>query len=75
MKKPANRKKRSKLTAAILSPILLIVLIVGWALFITGSRQPKVKQTQKPIKSTIAPQDNVELIVIPIEGIPIQEHK
>jgi hypothetical protein len=75
MTKPANRKKRSKLTAAILAPILLIVFIVGWALFLTGSRQPKVKQIQKPIKSTTASQDNVELIVIPIEEIPIQEHK
>jgi flagellar basal body-associated protein FliL len=75
MTKPTGRKKRSKLTAAILSPILLIVFIVGWALFLTGSRQPKVKQTQKPIKSTTAPQDNVELIVIPIEEIQIQEHK
>ncbi len=75
MTKPANRKKRSKLTAAILSPILLIVFIVGWALFLTGSRQSKVKQTQKPIKSPASYQDNVELMVIPIEEIPMQEHK
>jgi preprotein translocase subunit YajC len=75
MTKPTYRKKRSKLTAAILSPILLIVFIVGWMLFITGQRQPKVKQTQKAIKSTIAPQDNVELIVIPTEEIQLQEQK
>jgi preprotein translocase subunit YajC len=75
MTKPTGRKKRSKLTAAILSPILLIVFIVGWMLFITGQRQPKVKQTQKSIKSTTAHQDNVELIVIPAEEIQLQEQE
>jgi hypothetical protein len=75
MVKITGRKKRSKLTAAILSPILLIVFIVGWVLFITGQSRPrKMKQTQKPIKSTPAPQDNVALIVIPAEEeIQIQE--
>ncbi len=75
MVKTTGRKKRSKLTAAILSPILLIVFIVGWVLFITGqSRHQKVKQTQKPVKSTSISQDNVELIVIPAEEeIQIQE--
>jgi hypothetical protein len=75
MPKPTGRKKRSKLTAAILSPILLIVFVVGWVLFITGQpKHPKVKQKQKPIKNTTTPQDNVQLIVIPTEEeIQIQE--
>ena len=68
MVKTTGRKKRSKVTVAILSPILLIVFILGWVFFITGQSRPqKVKQTQKQIKSTPAPQDNVELIVIPTE--------
>jgi len=68
MAKPTNRKKRNKLTVALLSPILIIVFIVGWSLYFIGqSRQPKAKQPQKPFKKTPAQQDEIELIVIPQE--------
>ena len=33
MTKPTNRKKRNKLTVALLAPILIIVFIVGWSLY------------------------------------------
>ena len=66
MTKPTNRKKRSKLTVALLAPILIIVFIVGWSLYWIGqSRQPNTKQPQKTINKTPAKQDNVKLIVIP----------
>jgi Tfp pilus assembly protein PilO len=66
MTKPTTRKKRSKLTVALLAPILIIVFIVGWSLYWIGqSRQPNTKQPQKTINKTPAKQDNVKLIVIP----------
>jgi nitrogen fixation-related uncharacterized protein len=66
MTKPTTRKKRDKLTVALLAPILIIVFIVGWSLYWIGqSGQLKEKQPQKPIKKTPAKQDNIELIMIP----------
>ena len=68
MAKSTSRKKRNKLTVALLAPILLIVFIVGWSLYWIGqSGQPKAKQPQKPINKTPAKQDEVELIMIPQE--------
>ena len=65
-KPPSSRKKRSKLTVALLAPILTIVFIVGWSLYWIGqSRQPNTKQPQKTINKTPTKQDNIELIVIP----------
>ena len=66
MTKPTNRKKRNKLTVALLAPILAIVFIVGWSLYWIGqSGQPKAKLPQKPINKTPPKQDEVELIMIP----------
>jgi hypothetical protein len=66
MTKPTIRKKRSKLTIALLAPTLIIVFIVGWSLYWIGqSGQPKAKLPQKPINKTPAKQNNVELIAIP----------
>ncbi|MGA3288882.1 MAG: hypothetical protein ABSD42_01405 [Candidatus Bathyarchaeia archaeon] len=66
MTKLTTRKKRSKLTVALLAPILIIVFIVGWSLYWIGqSRQPNTKQPQKTINKTPTKQDNIELIVIP----------
>ena len=65
MTKPTTRKKRGKLTIALLAPISIIVFIVGWSLYWIGqSGQRNTKQPQKPIKKTTAEQDQVELIVI-----------
>jgi Tfp pilus assembly protein PilO len=66
MTKPATRKKRDKLTVALLAPILIIIFIVGWSLYWIGqSGQLNTKQPQKPINKTPAKQDNIELIMIP----------
>jgi len=66
MNKPTARKKRGKITIAILAPILTILFIVGWTLYCIGQRSPtKEKQVQKPINKTPTKQDNIELIMIP----------
>jgi hypothetical protein len=66
MTKPTTRKKRSKLTVALLAPIFLIVFIAGWSLYWIGqSWQQNTKQPQKPINKTTPKQDNIELIMIP----------
>ena len=66
IKRPLNRKKRRKLQVALLAPILAIIFIVGWSLYLIGqARQPKAKQPQKPINKTPTNQNEVELIVIP----------
>ena len=68
MTKPTPRKKRNKLTTVLIAPILIIVFIVGWSLYWIGqSGQRNTKQPQKPIKKTTAEQDQVELIVIPLQ--------
>jgi len=68
MTKSNTRKKRNKLTIALLAPISIIVFIVGWSLYWIGqSGQRNTKQPQKPIKKTPAEQDQVELIVIPLQ--------
>ncbi len=65
MTKPASGKKRSKLTVALLSPMLIIVFIVGWGLYWIGqTRQPNTKQPQKTIYKTPVKQGEVELILI-----------
>jgi hypothetical protein len=61
MTKPISRKKRNKLTVALLAPILIIVFIVGWSLYWIGQS----KQPEKTINKTPAKQDEFELIVIP----------
>ena len=66
MTKLTTRKKRSKLTVALLAPILIIVFIVGWSLYWIGqSRQLNEKQPQKSINKTPTKQGNIELIMIP----------
>ena len=68
MIKPTIRKKRSKLKVALLSPIFIVVFIVGWSLYFIGqSGQPKSKQPQKPVIKKPAQPDEIELIVIPQE--------
>jgi hypothetical protein len=68
MTKPTNRKKRSKITVALLAPILTTLFIIGWILYCIGQRSPKnEKQLQKPITKTPTKQDNIELIMIPQE--------
>ena len=63
-KSSAKRKKRSKLTIAMLFPLLAVVFLVGWTLACIGqSKQPKTKQNQKIIKKT--PDEEVDLIFIP----------
>jgi hypothetical protein len=65
MTKPITRKKRNKLTVALLAPILIIIFIVGWSLYWIGQSGPlNEKQPQKPINKTPPKQDEVELIVI-----------
>jgi len=66
MTKPSTRKKRNKLTIALLAPIFIIIFLAGWSLYLIGQpRRPNTKQRQKPIKKTRAKQDQIELIVIP----------
>jgi hypothetical protein len=67
MKKPTSRKKRNKLTAILLAPILSIIFIAGWSLYWIGqSRLQDAKKPENPINSS-AKQDEFELIVIPQE--------
>jgi len=66
MTRPSTRKKRNKLTMALLAPIFVIIFIVGWSLYCMGQpRRSNTKQQQKPIKKTAAEQNQIELIVIP----------
>ena len=66
MIKPNRRKKRSKLVAILIAPIVGIILVIGWGLYWIGdSRQQKTKKPQKTIDKTRAKQDEVELIMIP----------
>ncbi len=68
MAKPAHGKKRNKLVVALLSPILIVVFMVGWVLYFIGqSERPKAKQPQKPIDKIPSPKEEIELIVIPNE--------
>ncbi len=63
-KSPAKRKKQSKLTIALLSPILIVVFIAGWCLaYIGESKQPKTKQPNNSINKT-PEKEELELIVI-----------
>lgn len=59
------RKKRSKLSIAILFPLLAVVFLVGWTLACIGqSKQPKAKQNQKIINKT-PEKEEVDLVFIP----------
>jgi flagellar basal body-associated protein FliL len=72
MTKPPKRK-RSKLTLALLAPVLMIIFIVGWSLsWIGQSRSPKAKQQPKPIHKTPAKQEEFELVVISNQEEQIQ---
>ena len=76
MTKPPIRKKRSKLKVALLSPILIVVFIVGWSLYFIGqSEHPKSKQTPKPNIKKPARPNEIELIVIPQEENQIVANK
>jgi flagellar basal body-associated protein FliL len=66
MTKPTRRKKRSKLIAILLAPILSIIFIAGWSLYWIGqSRHQNEKQPQNP--TPITKQDEFALIMIPQE--------
>ena len=66
MVKPSTKKKRNKITIALLAPILAVVFIAGWILYSIGEpRHQKAKQPQKIINKTLPEQDQVELILIP----------
>jgi hypothetical protein len=67
-----TRKKRNKLTLALLTPIFTIVFIVGWALYWIGQSRNIQPQPQKPINKTPSQQEEIELIVIPQEFQQIQ---
>jgi hypothetical protein len=69
MKRKPTRRKRNKLTLALLAPILILGFIVGWALYWIGqSGKTKAKQPNKPINRAPAKQNEVELIMIPKEN-------
>ena len=63
MTKRPNRKKRSKLTIILLSPVLALTFMVGWGLYCIGNRQHKQPQLVAPKIKT--QQDTVQLMVIP----------
>ena len=65
MTKPTNRKKRNRATRILLSPIIVIIFIVGWSLYYIG--QSNHKQKQKPTIITPTKQKELELILIPKE--------
>ncbi len=68
MGNPVFEKKRSKLAIILLSPILIPLFLIGWALYqIEQSRLPKTKQPQKTINTTPAKKEEVEFYVIPRE--------
>jgi len=68
MTKPTIRKKHSKLKVALLSPILIVVFIVGWGLYFIGQTEhPKSKQPPKPNIKKPAQPNEIELIAIPQE--------
>jgi hypothetical protein len=60
-----NRKKRSKLTRFLLSPLMLIVFMAGWSLYSIGepSHQNNI-QPQKPTNNTSKKQDEIEFSII-----------
>jgi uncharacterized iron-regulated membrane protein len=47
MTKPTSKKKRSKLTIALLAPILIVLLIAGWYLYKRKGKAAKRKTTTK----------------------------
>jgi len=63
--KPFNRRKQNKLKVLLLAPICAVVFIIGWSLYWLG--KPKTKQTQKAINKVQTKQDEVELILIPMQ--------
>jgi hypothetical protein len=64
MTKPTSRKKRNKLTAILLAPILSIIFIAGWSLYWIGqSHHQNTKHPQNPTLTTTK-QDEFELILI-----------
>ena len=66
MTKQTNKKKRNALIVAIIAPILLIGLIIGWSLLWKRKPgEPKMTRSQKPTNKTTAEQDEINLIVIP----------
>jgi flagellar basal body-associated protein FliL len=66
MTKQTNKKKRNKLIVALIAPLIVIGLIVGWSLlWKRKSGEPKMKRSQKPTNKTTAEQDESNLIVIP----------
>ncbi len=68
MGNPVFEKKRNKIAIILLSPILVPLFLIGWALYqIEQSRLPKTKPPQKAINTTAAKKDEIEFYVIPQE--------
>ena len=65
----SRRKKRSKFTVLLLSPILVVTFLLGWTLYVLGeSRPPKRKLPQKQANESLTKQADVELLMIPAEA-------
>lgn len=65
MAKTLRRKKRSKLTTVLLSPVLIIVFMAGWSLaYIGQSKLQKANQPEKPTNNTTTKKEEVELVFI-----------
>ena len=65
MTKHPNRKKRSKLAILVLAPVMALTFIVGWSLYWIGNT--KQKQPQAPTPKINSEQDQVQLMVIPMQ--------
>ncbi len=68
MTKPACRKKRSKFTILLLSPLLLLVFLTGWNLYCI--RQPWQQNTKPPqtAANNTPKKDEAEFSTIAQEG-------
>jgi hypothetical protein len=65
MVKPFNKRKQNKLKVLLLAPICAMVFIIGWSLYCLG--QSKTKHTQKTINKVQTKQEEVEIIMIPVQ--------
>jgi flagellar basal body-associated protein FliL len=65
MTKRQNRKKRSKLSVLLLTPVMALTFVVGWSLYWVGSTKNKQPQAHSP--KIHAEQDPVQLMVISMQ--------
>ncbi len=63
MAKPTPRKQGSKIEIILLSPLLVVIFLVGWTLYNIG--EPNHTQKQKPAKIRVRSQEDIELMAIP----------